>query len=124
VRCGGPPSGVTEDPEVPSVVLFRRADAPPEVLREVCAGVEEEGVPARVVGGPEGADAVALAYAAARESRLEVGVGLGDRAVAVHHAKLPERSPAQVVPAEAGAGGWRRAGRSAARIVKGLPLDG
>jgi Dehydratase medium subunit len=64
---------------------------------------------------------VLLAHEAAQESRLDVGVALGVEAVVVHHAKLPERSPAQVVPAEAGTAGWRGAGRSAARIVKGLP---
>ena len=121
MRCSGPPSGTTEDPQVPSVVVLRPRGAAAEVLREVCAGVEEEGVPTRVVDTAD-ADAVLLAHAAARESRLEVGVALGAGTVVVHHAKLPERSPAEVVPAEAGAPGWRRAGRSAARIVKGLPL--
>jgi hypothetical protein len=125
MKCSGPPSGVTENVEIPSVVVLRPAEAEAQVLREVCAGIEEEGVPTRVVvpSGDSDTDGetVLLAHEAAQASRLDVGVALGVEAVVVHHAKLPERSPAQVVPAEAGAGGWRGAGRSAARIVKGLP---
>ncbi|WP_433285550.1 glycerol dehydratase reactivase beta/small subunit family protein [Pseudonocardia sp. CA-142604] len=125
MKCSGPPSGVTENAEIPSVVVLRPAEAGAQVLREVCAGIEEEGVPTRVVmpSGDTDADieTVLLAHAAAQESRLDVGVALGVGAVVVHHAKLPERSPAQVVPAEAGTVGWRGAGRAAARIVKGLP---
>ena len=125
MKCSGPPSGVTENAEIPSVVVLRLAEAGAQVLREVCAGIEEEGVPTRVVvpSGDSDTDGetVLLAHEAAEESRLDVGVALGVEAVVVHHAKLPERSPAQVVPAEAGTAGWRGAGRSAARIVKGLP---
>jgi hypothetical protein len=125
MKCSGPPSGVTENVEIPSVVVLRPAEAGPHVLREVCAGIEEEGVPTRVVvpSGDSDTDieTVLLAHEAAQASRLDVGVALGAEAVVVHHAKLPERSPAQVVPAEAGTAGWRGAGRSAARIVKGLP---
>lgn len=125
MKCSGPPSGVTENVVIPSVVVLRPAEAGAQVLREVCAGIEEEGVPTRVVvpSGDSDTDdeTVLLAHEAAQESRLDVGVALGVEAVVVHHAKLPERSPAQVVPAEAGTAGWRGAGRSAARIVKGLP---
>jgi len=125
MKCSGPPSGVTENVVIPSVVVLRPAEAGAQVLREVCAGIEEEGVPTRVVvpSGDSDTDGetVLLAHEAAQESRLDVGVALGVEAVVVHHAKLPERSPAQVVPAEAGTAGWRGAGRSAARIVKGLP---
>ena len=125
MKCSGPPSGVTENAEIPSVVVLRSAEAGARVLREVCAGIEEEGVPTRVVvpSGDSDSDSetVLLAHEAAEESRLDVGVALGVEAVVVHHAKLPERSPAHVVAAEAGTAGWRGAGRSAARIVKGLP---
>ncbi|GAA3046476.1 glycerol dehydratase reactivase beta/small subunit family protein [Pseudonocardia yunnanensis] len=125
MKCSGPPSGVTENVEIPAVIVLRPTEAGAQVLREVCAGIEEEGVPTRVVvpSGDSDTDSetVVLAHEAAQASRLDVGVALGVEAVVVHHAKLPERSPAQVVPAEAGTTGWRGAGRSAARIVKGLP---
>jgi Dehydratase medium subunit len=115
----------TDRTEPPAVVVHRHADAPPEALREVAAGAEEDGVPTTVlvVQGP--GDAAALAHAAARASRLEVGVGLDAAgAVAVHHAKLPPDAPPERVPPGAPREEWRRAGRVAARIVTGLPLRG
>jgi Dehydratase medium subunit len=111
--------------EPPAIMVHRRADAPPEVLREVAAGAEEDGVPTRVETVQEPGDATALAHAAARASRLEVGVGVDAAgAVAVHHAKLPADGPPEVLPAGAAPEEWRRAGRVAARIVTGLPLRG
>ncbi|WP_082557119.1 glycerol dehydratase reactivase beta/small subunit family protein [Modestobacter sp. Leaf380] len=108
--------------EPPAVVLHHAPGAPSAVLREVSAGAEEEGVPLRLQRVPDGA-AVALGHAAARDSRLSVGVGVSaDGAVAVHHAQLPADRPALAVrdgtPAD-----WRRAGRTAARVVTGLPLQ-
>lgn len=104
--------------EPPALVLAHHPDAPPAVLREVSAGAEEEGVPLRaraVAGGT----AVDLSHAAARDSRLSVGVGVtADGDVAVHHAQLPADRPALQV----GAADGRRAGRVAARVVTGLPL--
>jgi sugar (pentulose or hexulose) kinase len=112
--------------ERPAMLVHRHPAAPEPVLREVCAGAEEEGVPTEVVVAPEGGDAqdaTALAHAAARESRLDVGIGIdASGAAAVHHVKLPEdRPPATTGPGSAPVD-WRRAGRIAARVVKGLPL--
>ncbi|MDT7582950.1 MAG: hypothetical protein QOE32_500 [Pseudonocardiales bacterium] len=114
----------------PSIVLLD-AGGDARLLREVCAGAEEEGVPVDVetADGPESVGeltsgaATGLAYLAAGRSRLQVGIGL-DRAggVAVHHSTLPEHAPALTVASGAGRTGWRRAGRVAARIVKRLPL--
>ncbi|MEJ8277364.1 glycerol dehydratase reactivase beta/small subunit family protein [Pseudonocardia spirodelae] len=121
-------------PEPPAVVVRHHPDAPAAVLREVLAGVEEEGVPAAAwpdptaVGGPPGdAGAVALAHRAARRSRLDVGVGIDAAgAVVVHHAKLPADRPALTEPGPVRAGAHppygRAAGAAAARIVTGLPL--
>nr|WP_208383112.1 glycerol dehydratase reactivase beta/small subunit family protein [Modestobacter marinus] len=109
----------------PAVLVHRPPGAPAAVLREVRAGAEEEGVPTDVVDVPgRPADAVGLAHAAARASQLEVGIGVDDDgAVAVHHGKLPAHGPAATTGRDAGPGDWRRAGRVAARIVKGLPLS-
>jgi hypothetical protein len=132
--------------EPPAVLVHRHPDAPAAVLREVCAGAEEEGVPTRVVDVPgRGRDrgglaaAVALAHAAALDSRLDVGIGIsgggdggddggsdggsdGGGAVAVHHAKLPADAPVTTTAPGAVLPDWRAAGRTAARVVKGLPL--
>lgn len=107
--------------EPPALVLRHGPGAPAEVLREVSAGAEEEGVPLRTRPG-SGGGAVELAHAAAGESRLAVGVGVtADGEVAVHHAQLPADRPALHVLGGT-APDWRRAGRVAARVVTGLPL--
>lgn len=87
-------------------------------LREVRAGLEEEGVPLRVeivAGG----DAVDLAYEAALASSLGVGIGIDAEGwVCVQHAKRPRGSPVlTAVAAQA-----RLCGHNAARLVIGLPL--
>jgi len=88
----------------------------------VRAGAEEEGVPTRVDRVEAGA-ADTLAYAAALDSPLEVGVGIdATGGVAVHHATLPPDAPALAVAADPGPLHWRRAGATAARIVTGLPI--
>jgi hypothetical protein len=114
---------VTGTGERPAMLVYRDRAAPAPVLREICAGAEEEGVPTEVVDAPDGGDATALAHAAARESRLEVGIGVdASGAAAVHHGKLPERRPPATTGPDAGPPDWRRAGRIGARVVKGLPL--
>ena len=117
------PERVTAPGPRPAVLVYRHPGAPAPVLREVCAGVEEEGVPTDVVDVPGPDDATALAHAAAGESRLGVGIGLDAAgAAAVHHGTLPERTPVATTPAGALPSEWRRVGRTAARVVKHLPL--
>lgn len=89
-------------------------------LREVCAGLEEEGVPYRVEGyeGENGC-AVRLAAIAAGRSPLQVGIGLGSSGeLAVHHEKLHNRPPYLQDVWQNG----RILGKNAGRLVKGLPL--
>ena len=108
--------------EKPAIVLRHDGGPDPSVLRQVCAGAEEEGVPIRAETG-RGRAAAAMAHGAALASVLEVGVGIGaDGVVAVHHASLPETDPVVRVPCRASAAELRVAGRTAARIVKTLPL--
>ena len=107
----------------PAVLVYRHPAAPAPVLRQICAGVEEEGVPTDLVDAPGPGDATTLAHAAAGESRLGVGIGLAaSGAAAVHHGTLPERAPVTVMSAESAPPEWRRVGRIAARVVKHLPL--
>ena len=47
---------------------------PDEVLREICAGIEEEGVPFVILPGPP-LGALELALRAAQRSPLQVGIG-------------------------------------------------
>jgi len=108
--------------EKPAIVLGHDGAPDPSVLRQVCAGAEEEGVPIRSEIR-SGRDAAVTAHGAALASVLEVGIGIGtDGTVAVHHASLPEADPVVRVPCRASAAELRVAGRTAARIVKTLPL--
>lgn len=117
------PEQVTAPGPRPAVLVYRHPGAPAAVLRQVCAGAEEEGVPTDVTEVPRPDDATALAHAAAGESRLGVGIGLDAAGAAVvHHGTLPERTPVVATPAQAHPPDWRRVGRIAARVVKHLPL--
>ncbi len=90
-------------------------------IREVQAGMEEEGIPWVVVQSNE-ADAVALAYQGASASKLSVGLGIGPNGLCVHYSKLPERQPLFELTGSGTAGKWRQFGYNAARLVKGIPF--
>jgi hypothetical protein len=108
--------------ERPAVVV-RHAGGHPEVLRQVCAGLEEEGVPALVEPAIGAQGCVALAHTAARASPLETGIGIdATGAVAVHHAALPRTAPVRKVRADAPPADHRLAGGTAARVVTIQPL--
>ncbi|GLZ46096.1 hypothetical protein Acsp06_22810 [Actinomycetospora sp. NBRC 106375] len=109
-----------DDPALPPAVLVAvHDDAPPGVVREVCAGAEEQGVPTAILDAGPGADDAGRH--AASESRLEVGVGVGvDGAVVVRHALVPDAILG--LDAGASAADLRLLGADAARIVAGLPL--
>ncbi|MHC1558566.1 glycerol dehydratase reactivase beta/small subunit family protein [Actinomycetospora sp. C-140] len=110
-----------DDPTLPPAVLVAvHDDAPLGVVREVCAGAEEQGVPTALLGAPSPAAQDAGRHAAS-ESRLEVGVGVGaDGAVVVRHALVPDAITG--LDAGATAPELRILGADAARIVAGLPL--
>lgn len=109
-------SSVRSRSERPVVVISYAGES--EALRDVRAGLEEEGVPARAEPAEAG-EVVALAHEAARRSPLDVGVGLtADGSVCVHHAKLAPETPA-LTGNRASA---RVCGHNAARLVVGIPL--
>lgn len=105
-------------PSRPEIVIYYApgmANSP--VLRDVLAGLEEEGVPANAVAGRFG-EAVTLAALAARESQLEVGLGIGsDGSAAIGHSRCKPDVPLLVSKGAA----WAM-GSNAARLVKGIPL--
>ncbi|MEU8381071.1 glycerol dehydratase reactivase beta/small subunit family protein [Streptosporangium sp. NPDC048865] len=128
----------------PAVVVFcRPAPGDRHRLREIEAGMEEEGVPYRVedgrigdgrvgeglaggdrsgegqAGGGTGGGAGELAFAAARASTLGVGIGVDAAGnICVHHAKLPPDAPALAGTASDA----RTLGHNAARLVVGVPF--
>ncbi|HWR39144.1 MAG TPA: glycerol dehydratase reactivase beta/small subunit family protein [Patescibacteria group bacterium] len=112
-------------PVKPSVMIYCE-DSPAETLqrrlREVEAGLEEEGIPFILKKAAE-QDPVRLAHRAAGESALSVGVGIGGPwGVCIHYSRFQEDQPLFLLKDEAGPAQWRCFGYNAARLVKGTPF--
>jgi hypothetical protein len=89
-----------------------------QILQEICAGLEEEGVPFFCIAAA-GEGAVQLGRQAAFMSPLQVGIGVDVTGTyVIHHEKLTHRSP-YIIERR---GNERVVGQNAARLVKGLPL--
>lgn len=106
----------------PSIIICTSGHGGYEAkLRELQAGMEEEGVPCSLLDGGS-ADAITLAYKGAQVSLLGVGVGISPAALCIHYQKLPESQPLFVLEGEGTLAQWRYFGYNAARLVKGLPF--
>ncbi|MDQ0220415.1 pduH protein [Peribacillus cavernae] len=91
-----------------------------EQIKEVCAGLEEEGVPFSLQERHKTGSFIELGAAAAAMSPLRVGIGIDQNGnVCVHHEKLKQEEPYVQGNIQNG----RRLGKNAARLVKGLPLS-
>ncbi|WP_084295501.1 glycerol dehydratase reactivase beta/small subunit family protein [Desulfitibacter alkalitolerans] len=92
------------------------------LIREVTAGLEEEGIPYRIILS-EG-DAVTLAIEAAAVSHFEAGIGVGsDHSIAVSQNRQSFNKPLFYVSGTEGRLEiWRVIGSNAARMVKGIPF--
>lgn len=88
-------------------------------MKEVCAGIEEEGVPYRLQKEEKGQTSIELAAEAASSSPLHIGIGIDQyKKISVHHEKLKKEEPYLTGDLQSG----RQAGKNAARLVKGLSL--
>ncbi|MBM7866978.1 hypothetical protein GTO89_05010 [Heliobacterium gestii] len=107
-------------PAKPSVLIFYAPhDGCPQKLRELHAGLEEEGIPAAAQVITAGA-LEQIAYQAAQTSQLGVGISvIGGQGMCIHHRRLPENRPLFVLDETARPADWRRLGYNAARLVKG-----
>ena len=92
-----------------------------EKIREVQAGMEEEGIPCLVAQAEE-LDVVALAYQGACASKLGVGLGIGAQGLCIHYSKLPKQNPLFALDFPGNPVHWRHFGSNAARLVKGIPF--
>jgi len=90
-------------------------------IREVQAGMEEEGIPYTVVHSNE-VNAAALSYEGASKSKLGVGIGIGEEDLCIHYVKLPAQTPLFALQTSGTPGEWRHFGYNAARLVKGIPF--
>lgn len=71
----------------PTIIIYTQ-EADEDLLREICAGIEEEGVLYEIRPREGGLDQ--LAYEAARESMLGSGIGITGQRIAMQMERLPE----------------------------------
>ncbi len=102
----------------PSIIIYCR-EPDEDLLREVCAGIEEEGVLYRVLS-LEG-DVDELAYAAAKESMLGAGIGMTGNRLAMQMQRLPKGKNVFELCAPSF---WqcRNLGANSARAIKKMPF--
>lgn len=111
-------------PERPAIEVNHSRTVNAEVLRQLCAGIEEEGVPHVLVPRSSELDAVAAAARGAERSMLDVGIGLGDNgAVAIAQSSFPADQPVLRSEGQPSPDLARRLGQNAARMVTRLPLE-
>lgn len=103
----------------PEVVIYVDADGE-TLLDWVQAGLEEQSVPWRSATGR--GSAAEMAYLAAQDSLLKVGIGISVGDVVLHQSEMSRENPLfsgrPNSPTEA-----RVFGENAGRLVKGLPLS-
>ncbi len=103
----------------PTIMIYTaRPDA--ALLREICAGIEEEGVLFEITAAIAG-DATVLAAAASEASVLGTGVALCGSTIALH-IKGMERGKAVLRYENATSEQARDAGANSARVIKRLPF--
>lgn len=100
----------------PSIIVKYHKDFNKSYLKEVVAGIEEEGVLYTLIPVEEQVDAFTLSMDGVYMSPIEIGIGLsGDKAV-LSVKKLKDR------PLFYTDKGYRSIGQNAARYVKGRPF--
>ncbi|VBB05300.1 diol/glycerol dehydratase/dehydratase reactivating factor [Lucifera butyrica] len=109
-------------PVKPCVMIYIEQQAgQEEKVREIEAGLEEEGIPYLLVTGC-GSHAAELAYQGAAASPLGVGIGIHRESLCIHYHRLPPEEPLFRLDGSARPEDWRRVGYNAARLVKGTPF--
>ncbi len=108
--------------ERPTIYVILAGDVEAGAYSWVQIGAEEEGVPCQHAIGI-GQDAVPLAYMAAQQSRLGVGVGVTRDCVALHEAHMPPDRPVMTLATDGHAiRVCRLIGGNAGRMVKRMPF--
>ncbi|EJP6472288.1 glycerol dehydratase reactivase beta/small subunit family protein [Clostridium botulinum] len=107
----------------PAIVIYKNKDIKNVVdFDELLWGIEEENIPCGVDIKDE-KSAEKLAYKAAQDSKLGIGIGIGnDNRLVITHSKLNFGETLFDVDLERDVYILRNLGSNAARIVKGVPL--
>jgi propanediol dehydratase-reactivating factor small subunit len=120
-----------DNPDRPAIHVTLAREVDESLYKWISVGAEEEGIPCRLMPADDiddeiddETDVAALAHAAARSSRLDVGVGVASGQVAVHERHMPVERPvvATEVEEDHAVHTCRTAGSNAARLVIGMPL--
>ena len=103
----------------PAVHIYE-THANPAYLLEICAGLEEEGIP-YAIGNINHGDVKALAFEAASHSRLRVGIGITCDEAALQIRNCPADKPVFIFNIEPSLANsqLRKLGTNAAKAVKG-----
>ncbi len=112
-----------EEYKKPCIVLVAR-DPDEDVLRQLLAGTEEEGIPAEVMRARY-SEVMSETHNASEASRLGIGIGVFGNRVILHFNKLREDKP--VIDTRIGRFELYKArniGSNAARLYKVMPLKG
>lgn len=104
----------------PDICIKHSSTALSKAVCCVQLGMEEEGIPFHASVGD--GDATQLAWQAAGESRLGVGVGVDDKKVVMSFAKLEADKPLFYALVSSGDEAVRSVGANAARLVKRVPF--
>ncbi|MCL2527937.1 MAG: glycerol dehydratase reactivase beta/small subunit family protein [Defluviitaleaceae bacterium] len=100
----------------PAVYIYERI-ADPAALAQICAGLEEEGIPFAIFQREED-DLKILAYNAANNSRLHVGIGISGNIAVMQIKNCQEDKPVFTIGPSASFTDYRKLGTNAARTVK------
>ncbi|MDR1292161.1 MAG: glycerol dehydratase reactivase beta/small subunit family protein [Clostridiales Family XIII bacterium] len=109
----------------PAIHIVAEDGADRGTLAYMLEGIEEEGIPADMAFEPAaGPGAAAIAFRAASESRLGVGIGITAREAVIHFDKLSVGNPLFRESLPGKADDIRVMGSNAARLVKRMPFKG
>ncbi|MEI6858520.1 MAG: glycerol dehydratase reactivase beta/small subunit family protein [Shewanella sp.] len=108
----------------PSILISMESAELPEVWQEVLFGIEEEGIPYKLLNESNTDDVISRAYSAAQTSALAVGIACTSNKMVIHHKNLPEQQPLFNMEASALTDklALRDLGNNAARLIKGIPF--
>lgn len=94
----------------------------PEILDQICYGVEEEGIPFQIQK-VAGSDSVDMGYKASLNSILGVGIGVSSEKIVLHYEKLSPDMPLFEISTKEDICKIRAIGTNGARLVKRMPFN-
>ncbi|BBS92420.1 MULTISPECIES: glycerol dehydratase reactivase beta/small subunit family protein [Enterobacteriaceae] len=117
-----PNPGISASPAVHLCYYHSLVDS--NILRQICLGLEEQGVPCRLQPCSHDDSALAYARAAAARSALQTGLGVNvNGEVVLTHQQYPaDRALRRCSPGSSSAQ-WRNIGANAGQLVKVIPFS-